>query len=330
MTKHLRQILLLLAITLALQGCDRPASPAHVTEVAAVGLNAGRLDSASRYLVSGSIHHGINLWRIADHERLFDWTHDKDASTTMIAADLSLDARWALTADVHTLALWKTDTGENHRYWTVPAQILAVQLSDNGTRALLGLDDHTAVLFDLINGGILQTLRHNNRVRSVAMNADASIAVTGSEDYQAISWDLRNGKPLARFEHSDDVQLVALSADATLALSMSKYDKAVIWHTHTGELVGQLPLAAEGLKRGLRFTSARFSADNRLLLTGRPDQRVTLWDVATLKELAAWELPKRSRWKPTGASILDVAFSEKKNTFYAIGSNGLLARLERP
>lgn len=327
---HLRQFPLLLAIILVLHGCDRPASPSHVTEIAAVGLNAGRLDSDSRYVVSGSIHHGISLWRVADQERLFDWAHAKDSPTTMIAADFSPDARWALTADVHTLALWKTDTGENHRYWTVPARILAVRLSNNGRQALLGLDDHSAVLFDLINGGTLQTLHHNNRVRSVALSADAGIAVTGSEDYQAVSWDLRSGKPLARVEHDDDVQLVALSADATLALSVSKYDKAIVWHTHSGELVGQLPLAAEGLKSGLRFTSARFSADNRLLLTGRPDQRVTLWDVATLTALAAWELPKRSLWKPTGASIVDVAFSEKKNTFYAIGSNGLLVRLERP
>lgn len=330
MTVRLRQTPLLLTLILALHGCDRPSSPTQVTEVASIGLNAARLDNTSRYAVTGSIHHGISLWRVADQERLFDWTHTKDSPTTMIAADFSPDAAWVLTADTHTLALWKTDTGENHRYWNAPAQILAVQLSGNGRKALLGLDDHTAVLFDLINGGILQTLRHNNRVRSVALNADASIALTGSEDYQAISWDLHSGKPLAQFQHSDDVQLVALSADATLALSVSKYDKAVIWDTRTGEPVGQLPLAAEGLKRGLRFTSARFSADNRLLLTGRPDQRVTLWDIATLKALTEWELPKRSRWKPTGASIVDVAFTDESDTFYAIGSNGFLARLEYP
>ncbi len=327
MTAPLRLIPFLVAVALTLQSCDRPDPPAQVTEIAAIGLNAGQLDAASRFAIAGSIHHGISLWRTADQERLFDWTHSQDAPTTMIAADFSDDAMWALTADVHTLALWRTDTGENHRYWTVPARILAVQLSDNGQRALLGLDDHTAVLFDLINGGILQTLRHHNRVRSVALSGDARIALTGSEDYRAVSWDLRSGEPLARFQHSDDVQLVTLSADATLALSVSKYDKAVIWHAHTGEVVGQLPLAAEGLKRGLRFTAARFSADNRLLLTGRPDQRVTLWSVETQEALHEWTIPKRSRWKPTGASIMDVAFTDRHDTFYAIGSNGFLARL---
>lgn len=328
MTVRLCLIPLLTALAMVLQSCDRADPPAQVTEIAAIGLNTGRLDSASRFAVAGSVHHGISLWRIADRERLYDWTHSQSAPTTMIAADFSDDAMWALTADAHTLALWQTDTGENHRYWTVPARILAVQLSNNGSRALLGLDDHTAVLFDLLNGGILRTLRHDNRVRSVALSGDARVALTGSEDYQAVSWDLRSGEPLAQFQHSDDVQLVALSADATLALSVSKYDKAVIWHAHTGEVVGQLPLAAEGLKRGLRLTSARFSADNRLLLTGRPDQRVTLWNVETLEALQEWTLPKRSRWKPTGASIVDVAFTEKHDTFYAIGSNGFLARLQ--
>ncbi len=304
-------------------------APTHQVEVASVGLHAGVLSDDGRYAIAGSIHHGISLWRLADEERLYNWSHVDKNTTTLIAADFSPDGRWAVTADPHTIALWEVETGASPRYWTAPGEILDIKLARDGRAALLGLDDHTAVLFDIQRGGILRTLTHNNRVRSVAISDDYLTAVTGSEDYSAISWDLKTGKALARIEHQDDVQLVAISPDGEWALSMSKYDKAIIWQTRSGELVGELPLNAEHLKRGLRFTTARFNADKTLLVTGRPDQRVTLWALPEMTELAQWEVPKRKAWKPTGAAILDLAFAQDGNLL-AIASNGYVVTLPVP
>lgn len=311
-------------------GCGKSAmAPVSQLEVAAVGLYAGALNGDGSLVIVGSINHGVSLWDSVAQAQKYQWSHQAKTDTTLFTADFSPDGHWAATTDAHTIALWDLTTGESPRYWTAPGEILAIGLARDGAAALLGLSDYTAVLFDIKRGGILRTLNHNNRVRSVALSDDNRIALTGSEDDAAIAWDLKTGKPLTKVEHEDAVQLVALSRDGTLAFSMGQYDKAVIWNTGTGEMLGQLPLHAERLKRGLRFTAARFSDDKTLLLTGQPDQRVTLWKLPELAAIAIWDIPKRKAWKPTGAAIIDVAFSGD-HTIKVLASNGFVATLQYP
>jgi WD40 repeat protein len=301
--------------------------PGEPLEVASVGVHSGALSNQGEFVIAGAVYHGISYWRLSDGERLFNWSHKPGEDTTLIAADFSPDGRWAVTADIHTLVLWDTQSGAAPRYWRAPGDILSVQLSGDGQHALLGLSDHTAVLFDIRRGGVVRTLHHANRVHSVSLSDDGKIAATGSEDYTAVAWDLEKNQPLAKMRHQDEVQLVTLSPDGSLVLSVSKYDKAVVWQSRDGTIVAEIPLSAGRVKRGLRFTTARFSQDNRYLLTGRPDQIVSLWKLDDLTHPIHWKVTKRKRWKPTGAAIVDVAFTKETNVFYALASNGLVFRL---
>ncbi len=324
-----RPTLVLFTCLLTLSSCTQDKrEPTHKLQLASIGLNTGAISNDARFAIAGSIHHGISLWRLKDEERLFNWNHKANIKTTLIAADFSPDGKWALTADTHTLVLWNVKTGEATRFWRAPGDILSVQLSRNGATALLGLSDHTAVLFDIQKGGVLRTLNHNNRVRSIALADNGKLAVTGSEDYMANAWNLGTSEVISKQTHEDDVQLVAVSPDGELALSVSKYDKAIVWKTDSGKVVGEVPLKAEHLNRGLRYTSARFSADNQWLLTGRPDQIITLWQLPTLNKAQQWRIPKKSKWKPTSATVLDVAFSKKKNQYHALASDGFLYTLD--
>ncbi len=325
-----------LGIVLVLAGCSRHEAPTNSLEVASKGVVAAAISDQAEDVVVGAVHQGGSLWRIRDSQRLFNWNHKAGEFTSIIAADISPDGNWALTADPGTLVLWKVDTGEAARFWTAPGDILSVALSTNGNYALLGLADHSAVLFDVKRGGIKRRFYHEGRVRSVDLSDEGSLVLTGSEDYTAKLWSLTNlpqnsGALKARhtIRHNEDVQLVAISPDGRLAMSSSKYDKAIIWETGSGKILGDIPLAAEKLKRGLRFTAAKFNADGTLLLTGRPDQIVQLWDTRTLKELASWELPKRDAWKPTSAAVVAVAFSKQNNVFVAVASNGFVHQLKR-
>ena len=328
--RNLFQTTMCFALVLLLFGCStKRLEPESKFQVASVGLNAGAFSDDGQYAIVGSVHHGISLWRTKDMERLFDWNHKKNELTTLVAADFSPDGKWALTADVHTLVLWNVDTGEAPRFWRAPGAILSVQLSNDGDTALLGLSDHTAVLFDIKRGGVLRTLNHANRVRSVALSDNGKYAVTGSEDYRALYWDLENDTAVSKQLHEDDVQLVAISDDGATAFSMSKYDKALLWTTKDGQVVGELPLHAERLKRGLLFVSARFGSEGKYLLTGRPDQIVSLWDVKGLSLIWEWEIPKKNAWKPTSASVLDVAFVDE-HTLLALASNGYIHTLRIP
>lgn len=325
----------LLFLALICTACQKSPAPTQSTEVANVGLHAAALSDDGEHSVVGSIYHGGSFWRLSDNERLYNWNHTSDEPSTIIASDFSDDGSWALTSDPHTMVLWNIGTGQGARYWTAPAEVLDVELNRAGTLALLGLDDNTAVIFDVQRGGVRRTFAHQNRVRSVDFNKNSTLAITGSEDYTAAIWDTQSGKMLTKIKHNDDVQLVKLSDDGKIALSVSKYDKAILWDPRTAEQIAEIPLKAEHLRRGLRFTAARFSHDNQYLLTGRPDRIVQLWELSLddkdkLKEIQRWTLPKRNAWKPTNSAVLDVAFNDQNSTFYAVGSNGFVHTLKQP
>lgn len=314
---------------LLLTACTQDNAPEKTLEVAVKGLYAAAFSDDGKLAVVGSIYHGGSLWRLADGEKLYSWNHRQGEQSMLMAADFSPDGNWAMTASINSLVLWNTREGEAVRYWTAPGEVLSIALSSNGDFALLGLSDHSAVLFDVKRGGIKRTFVHGNRVRSVDLSSDGRLAITGSEDYTATLWDLASGKQLQQIKHDDDVQMVAISPDGRIAMSAAKYDKAVLWDTRTGDLLGEIPLGTEKLRRGLRFTTARFNSDGSQLLTGRPDEIVQLWDTASVQLVDSWKIPKRDKWQPTGAAVIAVAFDPNDNRYYAAGSNGMLHTLAR-
>lgn len=303
--------------------------PSQSIEVAAVGAYGAAFSDDAKYAAIGSINHGGSLWRIRDKERLYNWNHHQEDYTGIIAADFSPEGDWAITADEHTMVLWKMSDGSAHRFWTTPGSVLSLSLSTNGNYALLGLSDNTAVIFDVKRGGIRRTFHHDAPVTTVDLSNDNQFALTGSEDFTAVLWNIETSKPVHTIEHEEEVVKVAISPDGKRALSAARFDRAVVWNTANGSITGELPLAKEKFKRGLRFTAAKFSDDGLYLLTGLPDRVVQLWNAKELKEVAKWTLPKRDQWKPSSTTVLAVGFSERKGNYYAIASNGFIHQLKR-
>ncbi len=325
--KKLRSSSLLIILTICLGACDNHKSPSHSYQVAAKGLHSAAIAQDGKSIAIGSIHHGASYWRHETKERLYNWNHKQNDQSTIISIDFSQNGKKVITAEPHTLVLWNTDSGSSERFFSAPAEILDLELGPNGDTALLGLEDHTAVIFNVKRGGIVRAFTHQNRVRTVDYSSDGRYALTGSEDYTATLWDVASGEVLVQLKHEDDVQLVKLSDDGKLALSVSKYDKALVWNSKTGEAVGEIPLRSEHIKRGILFTAARFSANKNLLLTGRVDRIVELWEIPTLKKISSWKLPKKKQWKPTASAVLDVSFLDN-NRFLAVGSDGYVHELK--
>ena len=316
----------LLFLSLLLSGCDSSLEPDSSIEVAVKGLYSSALSSDGRHAITGSINHGGALWKIDSAERLFDWNHREEGFTRVTAAAFSPEGRFAMTADYQEIVLWNTVSGEPLTFFAAPGEILSLDLTPEGDYAILGLADHTAVLFNAKRGGIVRTFFHDGRVRSVSLSADGRLLATGSEDYKARLWAVESGELLHSWQHDAEVRLVELSALGDRVLSVSKYDRAALWNAESGAEVGTIPLFKTAVARGLTFTSAAFSHDSKQLLTGTSDRRVQLWNTTTLDESASWTLPKRDPWKPTGAAVLAVAFSTDGG-YVASASNGFIQRL---
>ncbi len=277
---------LLILITSMLSACDGGKPPTESWEVASKGLFSACLSDNSQFSLIGSITHGGSLWSLQEDKRLFDWNHKQGQYSNIIACAFSPESRFAATADHQTIVLWNTDSGAALTFWSAPNEVLSMALSPNGNYALLGLGDYTAVMFDVKRGGISRTFQHRNRVRSVALSADGKLALTGSEDETAALWSVESGELLYRWQLGDEVHTVAITRDGNTAFTMAKYDQAALWNTRTGEKLGVIPLRPTALQRGQMFSSAEFSDDGKLLLTGSSDQLVQLWDTANFKELA--------------------------------------------
>lgn len=312
-------LLLTLAI-LVFCGCGGP-EPTAAYEVAARGLHAAALSPRSELALIGALEHGGSLWRVDAHARLFDWNHREGEYTSLMAVAFSADGTRAVTADPRTLAIWDTGSGRSLGFWTTPSAATSVAIANDGI-VLMGLADHSAVLFDGGSGRHLQTLLHEGPVTGVRLSADARWALTGSEDGTAVLWDTASGAALHRLRRDGPVRVVALSDGGRYVFAAGPGDQAGVWHGADGAL-------AFGLGNGRPITSARFSSDETRLLVGYLDRRVELWDLARRQRVAHWQVTARNPWHPTGAAVLAVGFSAQPGRFYALAGDGRLFALTR-
>ena len=295
-------------------------------EYALQGAYSATLSPQARYAAIGSFNHGGSLWDTQQHERLYNWNHKAGDYSIIAATAFSPDELYASTANQQDLVLWNLSNGQPEGFWSSPAEILDMDLSPNGDFALLGLADHTAVYFDVKNGGVMQTFRHDARVKAVDLSDDALLAITGDDNYTATLWDVQGNSVVHSMKFGNVVDTVAISPNKQLLFSSGSLDKAVIWSAQDGEVRHTLSDNQAFLAKRRSFLSARFSADNSQLLTGTASGSVQLWDTGSGKMLRNWSVHKRDPYGPTHAGVYAVGFGQGK--YYAVGSNGIINELK--
>jgi WD40 repeat protein len=310
--------LFMLVLMQLLAGCSEPA-PSQSFELAAQGIYTGALSADGQYALIGSLNHGASLWR-TDHERLFNWHHDTGEPADLVASGFAPDASRAVTTDPRTLVVWDTASGSAVAYWTTPAAVLDVTLLPAGEQVLMGLKDHSAILFDAESGDHLHTLLHDGVVGSVAVNDAGTLALTGSDDETAVLWDLRSGAQLQRFVHDNPVRTVALAPDGSKAFSAAQNRRLVIWDSDSGQPLHTLSNRNNGV------TAARFSADGQRLLLGYVSGRIELWNAQQGILINSWSAGSRKPMHATGAAILALGF-RSTGEYLALAGDGRLLEL---
>jgi WD40 repeat protein len=306
---------------LLLSACQFADKPTKQWQTAVQGIYDGTLSRDGTKLVIGSIHHGASLWDTRKFARLFSWNHQENEYTQVLTTAMSPDGRYALTAAIRDLVLWDTESGKAVWYWTAPGDIYDADLSIDGRFALLGLSNFNAEFFDIRNGGVLRTFKHQGPIRAVALSGNGRLAITGAEDLTARIWNISTGKEIQRLWHDNQVRLVLLSDDGKLALTDAALEPARIWNVATGTVIHELDT------RHINLTSARFSQDNRRLLVGTTNRLVQLWNVQTGEREKSWRLPQTSGYQYSSSSVVDLAFTNQR-LLLALASDGYLFLLK--
>lgn len=320
-----KQVLKVIAVGLlggTLAACDTAQSPSKWHEYATLGTFSADISQDGRFAVIGSQQEGGSLWDIQRNARLFDWNHKAGERSIIAESGFSPEAGFAVTASQQDLVLWHTATGQPEWFWSAPGEILDLDLSTDGNFAILGLGNHEAVYFDVKNGGVQRSFRHQGRVRTVDLSSDSRTLLTGSDDYKTTSWDMQTGEEIASLTLDNVIDVVALSPDTNTAFSSSNLDKAVLWDTRSGKIKQTLSTEDGFFPKRISYVAARFSNDGSKLLTGSAAGLVQLWDANTGNELQRWRAHKRDAYGPTSTSIYAVGFGNGE--YYAIGSNGIL------
>ena len=317
------KIIITTLATVLLASCSSGEPPVHWQTYATLGLYTGSISNDGRYAVIGAQEEGGSLWDIDREERLYDWNHESKTKTLVAKSAFSPESDFAVTANQQDLVLWHTNSGMAEWFWSSPGEILDIALTPQGQYALVGLANHTAVFFDIVNGGIKRTLRHKGRVRAVALSKDGSIAITGSDDYVTSVWDMTTGKLLQQMTLENIIDTVAISDDNQTVFSASSLDRGVIWDVASGRVNAYISGDESLMQKRISYLNARFSEDGSMLLTGNSSGTVELWDASQGNLLKKWKAHKKDPYGPTSVSILDVGFSTS-GRYLAIGSNGVM------
>lgn len=312
---HLTLLPLLLG-ALLLTGCDDAKAPQSTVRLALQGAYSQNFSADGQDIMVGSIHHGGSLWSTDPAERLYDWNHKDGTYSTITTSAFSPDGRFVATTDTRTIVLWQRDSGEAVWFWNAPGDIKDIALTNNGDLALLGMADYTATLFDIKNGGVRLRLPHDGIVYSVSINRDSMVAATGSDDLQVRIWNLSSGQLLHRLPQANQVRTVQLSDDGRLLFTSALNDRGRIWDVGTGQLLTEIAHV-----RG-HYSTARFSADGRELLTGSSSGLIERWQVNNGTRMNSWRATADQTLGSRAVLVEDVAFTQ--DGYLAAGSNGLL------
>lgn len=315
----MRRFLIILGTLGLVSGCSESGDPSRSWEIAAQGLFSGALSPSADFALVGSLNHGASLWSTPEHERLYNWRHQDGQFVELVSASFSPDGSRAVTTDPSTLVLWNTATGESLGYWGSPGVVMDVALFSDNRNILLGLDNHSALVFDATTGAYRQTLSHRGSVGAVSVSQNDRFVLTGSDDFTAIFWDLDNAGAVNTYQHNSPVSVVALSDSARYAFTAAQGSLAAIWDNQTGEMLHEIH---KGLNHGV--VSARFSADERFLALGYTGRQVALYEVSSGERLRSWDPGVRHHLSARGATILAIAFSAESNALFALTGDGRL------
>jgi len=228
---HQINYLLITILSFTLVACDQTPKPEKTISLAENGVFSAKL--SENFALLGTIEGYGELWKIKGKPSLIhQWKHT-DENNGIIAADISISEEYAITAENNSIAWWRISDGTLLSVWGLPDihsisispdgqfaligladkaiylalqygktlyafdhsdRVSATDLSDSGTYALTGSDDHTAKLWDLSTGKLKYTWNHHNKLSTVALSHDDKYVLTNAALSQTRLWKTSNGK----------------------------------------------------------------------------------------------------------------------------------------
>lgn len=276
--------------------------------------------------------HRFSLWHLASGENIGYWQLPQ--ATVSYRTSSQENANNNQLYDVVTPHHCEPSSLQAGQGCEFTSDIRAIDVSNQGQQLLLGKSDGKVLHINLTTGRRLEFLGHqqtlfdddsgetfhlNNAINSVALSPNGHFALSGSSDQSAYLWDTRTGQVVYKFQHQARVVMVALDPKGKFAFTADSKKGAKIWDLSNGQQISQLAITA----RQQIFTSARFNQAGTMLVTGSPNQKLTLWQTASGKKLQQWLVTPRKNSRPASAVVYSASFINNDSQIISESSAGL-------
>ncbi|MBB1487826.1 WD40 repeat domain-containing protein [Oceanospirillum sediminis] len=319
--KTITSALLLTALG-AVTGCIDQTPPNNTWELAVKGAFDAALNTDGSAAVIASINHGGSFWQLPQKERIYNWNHKAGEYSLFSQVAVAGNGRYGATAEQDRLTLWDATSGKPANFWALPDDVRSLAISDDGSYLIAGMDNSTAVLISTSQGQGVRNFSVDDQVTAVAISGDNRLAIAGTRTGSVYIWSLPDGEIKGQWSHENQVRSVALSPGAAYAFSGAQGGSGVLVDLNSGKIAMNMDINRGVEVASSTYTAARFAPQQNELLTGTSTGKIKLWDLSTQQQTAGWEGSKRDKWKPSGVSIMDVAFT-RDGSYRAMGSNGL-------
>ena len=320
MTLNFQRNLLAALITSAtLTACSPPKGQVKTEELVAASTRISA--SNSHWLLLGTQAQGAYALTDTPLTPRFHWRTNKDFPTPITAIAIAANAPKAITATNDQLVIWNSDTGQAAHYLSAPAVINALAINNEGTLAALALTNNTAVIINLVRGGVVNTFTHKSPVLSIAISGEHLL--TGEEANNAHLWQINQGTPLENFEHKDGVNYVAFGPANTL-VTAGRYDATKFWDKTSGKIKATISSSAKAMDAGRRAIGVIFESADQVVI-GYSDSTIERVNLATETTSKKWVVSTSTPFTKSGASL--VGIEQVGGNIYAISSDSRAHRL---
>jgi WD40 repeat protein/uncharacterized caspase-like protein len=241
----------------------------HTGNITSVALSAD-----TKYVLTGGGREAI-LW---DAQSGKEVQRLRGHTQPTVAVSLSNNGRRILVGSMQRAHLWDTRAGKPTFSFPHGGKVPLMRLSGDGTHALIGAREDTAVLWDARTGKQISTLRAPPKEEwdALGLSDDGKRAFTFHWSRGIVVWDAPSGTQLHRLTgHTRQINAVCISGDGSRLLSGSQDNTAILWDGRTGKPLRTL--------RGAHLRYVALSRDGRRALTEL--DRIALWDTETGKTL---------------------------------------------
>lgn len=233
---------------------------------------------------------------------------------------ISHDGRFiAINALTKAVALYQSNSSNPKILNGHTDTVSAIAFTRDGQTLITGGFDSNIILWDLETFGIIAKIPNNgDTITSMSLSDEAQFIAVGFTQGLVGIFDHKFSQPRNSFiAHEDSLQDVSVSHDSLQMVTAAQDSTARVWSLRAMATKKQTLVGHQDF-----VLTARFTKDDRIILTGSKDESIKGWETATGKELFTINIMKNS--------LFEIATHPTKNLFVACTGDGFVGVWEYP